>query len=387
MSTQAASIPGGRLVDPTFLGELERFGAFDVKACFNCGNCTATCPLTTEDEKFPRRIIRLAQIGDRSSIVASKELWLCYYCGECSVTCRREAEPGEFMASARRYAIASFDPTGLARWLYTSWTANVAAFVAVSALLLWFMLRHAGPVDGRFFEFVSGHTIHDMGIVVIAVTVIAAILGIANMSRRIWVETRGKAKPPGGKKKGLIARVGGAIGHVISEWAAEGRYRDCSDPYAVSEPWYRARWLVHWCILWGFVGLLVATTWNFLFKPEYGAWVPLWYPARLIGTIAGILLVYGAAMALWQRLRPTIKYAEHTLHTDWIFLAFLFLLGVSGFILEILDYTAPATVTGNIVLLLHIVLGFEIVLMLPFTKFAHVMYRSLALFVHALAQE
>ena len=31
-------------VDQTLLPELQRYGAFDVAACFNCGNCTAVCP-------------------------------------------------------------------------------------------------------------------------------------------------------------------------------------------------------------------------------------------------------------------------------------------------------------------------------------------------------
>ena len=40
-------------VDPTFLGELERFGAFDIRGCFNCGNCTAVCPLSQGGRAFP----------------------------------------------------------------------------------------------------------------------------------------------------------------------------------------------------------------------------------------------------------------------------------------------------------------------------------------------
>ncbi len=39
------------------------YGAFDVDACFNCGNCTAVCPLSAADSTFPRRIIRYAQVG------------------------------------------------------------------------------------------------------------------------------------------------------------------------------------------------------------------------------------------------------------------------------------------------------------------------------------
>ena len=107
-------------VDPNFIENLQKFGAFEINACFNCGNCSAVCPLSSDGDSFPRKMIRYSQIGAKDRLLACKELWLCYYCGECSDTCPRQAEPGEFMASARRYAIASFDPTGISRLLYSS---------------------------------------------------------------------------------------------------------------------------------------------------------------------------------------------------------------------------------------------------------------------------
>ncbi len=33
-------------VNPTLIGELERFGAEDVVKCYHCGNCSAVCPHT-----------------------------------------------------------------------------------------------------------------------------------------------------------------------------------------------------------------------------------------------------------------------------------------------------------------------------------------------------
>ena len=144
----------GYRVDPAFLSELVRYGAKDIDACFNCGNCTAICPHSEGSDSFPRRLIRFGQVGLRDALAGSKELWICYYCGECSDSCPREAEPGEFMAAARRYAIASNDVTGIGRLLYSSVLGGVAVFLIVTALLLWYLLAGAGPVNGRFFEFI-----------------------------------------------------------------------------------------------------------------------------------------------------------------------------------------------------------------------------------------
>ena len=106
-----------QVIDTEMLGRLKRFGALDISACFSCGTCTAICPLVDNDATFPRSLIRLAQVGLKDDLLASKELWTCYARGLCSDSCPMDADPGEFMAAARRYAIASYDRTGLARVL------------------------------------------------------------------------------------------------------------------------------------------------------------------------------------------------------------------------------------------------------------------------------
>ena len=40
-------------IDTTVLRDMKTFGAFDINACFNCGNCTAVCPLSQDSVAFP----------------------------------------------------------------------------------------------------------------------------------------------------------------------------------------------------------------------------------------------------------------------------------------------------------------------------------------------
>ena len=98
--------------------DLKALGARDIDACFNCGNCTAVCPLSRDEVSFPRRIIRYAQTGMEDRLRSSLAPWRCYYCGACSETCPRNAQPGELMMAARRYLTAAYDWTGLVRRLY-----------------------------------------------------------------------------------------------------------------------------------------------------------------------------------------------------------------------------------------------------------------------------
>ena len=83
-----------KVIDTEMLGDMKRFGELDVSACFSCGNCTAICPLADNDATFPRRIIRLAQVGLKDELLSSKELWTCYHCGLCSDSCPQDADPG-----------------------------------------------------------------------------------------------------------------------------------------------------------------------------------------------------------------------------------------------------------------------------------------------------
>src|SRR5665647_2341659 len=167
-------------VDVGLYGELQKFGAADVSACFSCGTCTASCPLVTEDATFPRRMIRYAQVGLRDKLLSSKELWTCYACGECSETCPTQAEPSEFMAAARRYAIGSYDRTGLARTMYTRPVLGTVIAVFLAA-------GHALPAGGSLdlFGFVPEDLIHTLGIVVMAIVVLAGLAGIITMARQV----------------------------------------------------------------------------------------------------------------------------------------------------------------------------------------------------------
>ena len=373
-------------IDTSVLHDMKAFGAFDISACVNCGNCTAVCPLSKDSVAFPRRMIRYAQLGQKDDVIASRELWLCYYCAECSDTCPRQAEPGEFMASARRFAIAGFDPTTIARRLCRSATFTCALLAAVFAALLVILLAGSpGGPTGRvtsdaLLTFVPYETIHWLGV---GVGVVALALTVATTVNLLWAISR--APTPGGL--GLPARQAqvfplaaalNAVGTTLAEVFGQMRYRDCdTEKPAPPAPLPLRRWFVHYSIMMGMIGLALATALDYFFKTP-GSYVPLWSPVRLLGTVAGAFLVYGATIAVIQRLRKSDKYSSHSLLSDWLFLGLLWGIGVTGFVLELADYASLSSWVG-VVFLVHIALAMELILLLPFTKLAHIVYRPLAI--------
>ena len=370
-------------VDPNLLPELKKYGRVDVEACFNCGNCTAICPLTNDDENYPRRIIRYAQLGMKDRLIGSKDIWLCYYCGECSATCPRQANPGEFMTVARRFAIAQHDVTGLAGALYRSAWFNTIFTIVLTIFFSLSLLsaRQPAPIGHlALFEFIPEVYIQIIGVSVIAIMVIAALAQLIKMTRDISRVSNGAPHTRYNTWQALRA----AIVEVFNQ--KRYRHTDCEEQ--PDTPWFLRKWVVHFTILYGFLGLLLATALDFMFKPV-GSIVPLYYPMRLLGTVAGLALMYGTTMALIRRVKQSDESTAHSHHSDWTLLILLWLVGFTGFVLEVAVYAVLPVVLGYVMLILHIALAMDVLILLPFGKFAHAYYRSVAIFLHnrkALAQ-
>jgi ferredoxin len=367
-------------LDTTLARDLKKFGAFDIDACFNCGNCTAVCNHSSETALFPRRLIRFGQLGMRDRLVSSREAWLCWNCRDCSDTCPRQARPSEYMESVRRYAIASLDPTGIARRMYTSplFVVGFALFLAV--LFAGVLLSRAGEPAAGFldlFGFIPFELIHDLGVVVMAaiglVAVIDTVRLVRLLSRSIGPEAAGESTEAASGSTGR--RLLAAFGAVIEEMVGQRRFRDCE--VDGEKPFYLRPWFVHYTIMWGFIGLGVATAIDLLFKTP-GAVVPLWYPARMLGTVAGLALMYGSAITIVRKLRPLERTQSRMGPSDWLFLGLLFLVGLTGFALEAMVYLPRGSALGYGIFLTHVVLAMELLVLFPFSKFAHALYRPLA---------
>lgn len=373
-------------VEPQLLSEIKKYGTVSVEKCFNCGNCTAICPLSATGETFPRRLIRYAQLGLKKPLLSSKELWLCYYCGECTRTCPRQADPGEFMAAARRYAIASYDPLGLAKVFYRSPLLGGVLLTLLAFLIALVVYSSHGimPTDTlRLFEFIPVTTIHNIGVGAMVIIGLTGLMGIVNMVVQVRRENVLLTTP------GVRLNWWGALWDTIAvEVLAQRRYqRDCNSS-TDRRPWFLQKWFVHASTMWGFLGLLAATALDYGLdligvKPT-GTWVPIWDPVRLLGTVAGLLLVYGTSLALVNRFRKRDESTLHSSFSDWVLLALLWLTGLSGFALEIAVYLPQPAAWAYWALLFHVTVAVELLLLAPFTKFAHVMYRTVALYIHAL---
>ncbi len=75
-----------------------------LKACMNCGVCTAICPAAEFYEYDPRKIVDIVQHRDNSELIRllkSETIWYCGECLSCKTRCPRGNTPGYIIMALR----------------------------------------------------------------------------------------------------------------------------------------------------------------------------------------------------------------------------------------------------------------------------------------------
>jgi heterodisulfide reductase subunit C len=72
-----------------------------IENCWQCGNCTAVCPVAHKNPNFnPRYFIYIVRMGYKSEIKKLKKyIYLCQGCGLCSEACPKHVDPAGVMMS------------------------------------------------------------------------------------------------------------------------------------------------------------------------------------------------------------------------------------------------------------------------------------------------
>jgi len=91
-------------VDSDWKREVERRLGRKLADCYQCGKCTAGCPVSFEMFHPIHAMMRLAQLGRKDEALRSRSQWVCAACEACSTRCPKDAEPARLMTVLREMA-------------------------------------------------------------------------------------------------------------------------------------------------------------------------------------------------------------------------------------------------------------------------------------------
>lgn len=87
-----------------FAGEIESLSGFNVYDCYQCGKCTAGCPVAQFTDESPTKLLRLIQLNQKDQVLKSKTPYLCATCNTCSGRCPMQIDVTKIMETIRIYA-------------------------------------------------------------------------------------------------------------------------------------------------------------------------------------------------------------------------------------------------------------------------------------------
>ncbi len=88
-----------------FVAQIENISGQKLMACYQCGKCSAGCPMAAQMDVLPNQIIRMAQLGMQEQLLAARSIWMCVSCLTCNSRCPKGIRIAEVIEALRRTAL------------------------------------------------------------------------------------------------------------------------------------------------------------------------------------------------------------------------------------------------------------------------------------------
>jgi heterodisulfide reductase subunit C2 len=85
--------------------ETARFERHHVADCYQCGKCSAGCPMAQQMDLLPNQLVRLVQIGRVERAMRCEAIWKCVSCMTCGVRCPKSVDCAGMMDALRQLAV------------------------------------------------------------------------------------------------------------------------------------------------------------------------------------------------------------------------------------------------------------------------------------------
>ncbi|HTP03630.1 MAG TPA: quinone-interacting membrane-bound oxidoreductase complex subunit QmoC [Nitrospirota bacterium] len=368
--------------DLQFVNEIIKGGGESLKKCYQCATCSVVCNVTPEGNPFPRKEMVLAQWGQKDKLIASPDVWLCHQCSDCTAYCPRGAKPGEVLNAIRKQSIKHVAMVPFLAKVATD-AKLLPVLFAIPMVLFYAILVVLGNgnfsaprAEGNimaYHKFVPVPVIDTVFILTAIFAAASAFVGI----KRLWSGMKAQA--------GEMKSTGSLAGDIVSSVTtilAHSKFADCNVN--------RMRQWGHMLLFYSFAGLAVVTTWAIVYLygfellgiQPFGPFhfgespYPNSDPVKILALISSIAFAAGVVILLLNRFAKAGKAGMGS-YFDWIFLLIVMGVGATGMLswaLRLADMSA-----GYLVYYFHLVFIWSLFAYAPYSKFAHLFYRTTAM--------
>ena len=361
--------------DLKFIQGLTASGAETLKKCYQCATCSVVCGISPDGQPFPRKEMVWAQWGLKDKLAADPDVWLCHNCGDCTAYCPRGAKPAEVLGALRKATVEKYALVKPFARLAGSGSMLIAALIIPAVIIAAILgsLGHLNPSgnylrDGKiiFDAFFPIHYIDPLFTAAFLFAAVSAVYG----TKRFWDDICDGA--------GLGRYTGrNALGSIIPTLVLVLKH-DVFGSCGVNKD----RKTPHLLVMFSFIALAITTGWAVFYlyvmgmKP--GEYSSLGNPLKWLGNAGAIALIAGTLLLIRNRKAKADKDGKDGSYFDWSLLYLILFIGMTGLGAEIFRI-ANLAVLGYTVYMIHLVLILSLFIYAPYSKLAHLFYRTAAM--------
>ncbi len=81
--------------------KVEELSGENIFDCYQCGMCSAGCPMAEEMDLLPNQVLHALQVKD-PEVMSANSMWICASCYTCQVRCPKGVDLAKVMEAMRQ---------------------------------------------------------------------------------------------------------------------------------------------------------------------------------------------------------------------------------------------------------------------------------------------